>query len=311
MKVIFFGLGSIGTRHAEILKKNFDHELFAFRTFKGQQKSNQLGIAEVSSWAQVNHLQPEVAFITNPTYRHIETALECAKRGMHLFIEKPIDCSTKGLDRLIQLARRNGQHTYVAYNLRFHPVIEYLQRQLKGKKLFHVSVQCTSRLAEWRQGYDHRQCYSAHHKMGGGVLLDLSHEFDYIEYLFGPIMKIVSRNTRLGDVTRDADDTLDAIIQTRRTQVNLHQNLYSYHQERTLKIDFRNGFLAADLIGNRVEGIVDGKKIRQSFPVERNQTYRRQLEYFFQQLRGKRKMMNHLEEAEVLYRKLLKIRMSS
>ena len=88
MKVVIFGLGSIGRRQARLLLDNFRHELFAFRSNEGI-APNDLGIKEIYNWEEVEKLNPEVAFITNPTFLHLETALKCAKLGMHLFIEKP------------------------------------------------------------------------------------------------------------------------------------------------------------------------------------------------------------------------------
>ena len=87
MKVLIFGLGSIGSRHARLLKGMGEHDLYAFRSQR-QVPCNDLGIPEIFSWDEVGQVSPEVAFITNPTSLHISTALSCAERGMSLFVEK-------------------------------------------------------------------------------------------------------------------------------------------------------------------------------------------------------------------------------
>src|SRR3989344_5974566 len=143
MKIIFFGLGSIGQRHAQILLKNYHHELFAFRS-GAVDKKNPLGIREVYSWEEVKRLKPDIAFITNPTFLHIETALKCAEIGCKLFIEKPVGSNLENLDKLIKIVKDKNLATYVAYCLRFHPVIKKLKEYIKKIKPVYVRAVCSS-----------------------------------------------------------------------------------------------------------------------------------------------------------------------
>ena len=81
MKILFFGLGSIGNRHAKIIKDNFGFELYGYRTEKGQEKKDLL-LHEFRDIESAFSIRPDVAFITNPTFLHVPTALECAKRNI-------------------------------------------------------------------------------------------------------------------------------------------------------------------------------------------------------------------------------------
>ena len=301
MKVIFFGLGSIGRRHAKILRDNFEHELYAFRSGK-KSAGNDLGIREVSTWDEVRDISPEVAFITNPTFLHIGTARKCANLGMKLFIEKPVDASADGLDELLEELGRKETVTYVAYNLRFHPVIEYLKDYLKGKKVLHGSVYTSSFLPQWRPAE-----WRYEKEKGGDVVLDLSHEFDYIEYLFGPISDIKGIFGRVSNVTLDAEDFLDAAIRTENTYINLHVDFMSRHVERNIKIDLETEYIFADLVKNRVE-FHSGERIRvQEFEEGTAETYGRQLEYFLGNINNSN-MMNNLPEASALFRKIIEFK---
>ena len=85
MKIILFGLGSIGSRYARLLKENFNHELYAYR-HKRNSKKNNLGIKEIFDLKEIDKIKPDAAFITNPTYKHIEFATLCAKNGIDIFI---------------------------------------------------------------------------------------------------------------------------------------------------------------------------------------------------------------------------------
>ena len=105
MKIIFFGLGSIAKRHARILKKKYKYTLYAFRSGT-YQSDNELDIPELYSWEEVEGINPDVAFIIDRTSMHIDTAIACAQRGMHLFIEKPLDSDIKDLRKLLNIVSK-------------------------------------------------------------------------------------------------------------------------------------------------------------------------------------------------------------
>lgn len=304
MKIIFFGLGSIGTRHARILQEEFAHELYAFRS-SNKRPSNKLGIHELFDWRAVEKVQPDVAFICNPTSMHLGTALECAKRGMHLFIEKPLGGSLAGLKELISTIKAKRLTTYVAYCLRFHPVIEALAKRVKKERPLHMRVWCSSYFPSWRPGRNHLDVYSAQRKLGGGVINDLSHEFDYAQYLLRDIKKIEGSFGRQSKVTVDAEDFADILLSTATAPVNIHLNMMSHLRQRVVQVDFKNETVVGDLRENtltvyRRERVVSQKIFKG--PVQ--EYLRRQIKYFFANIHN-RKMMNNVPEAAGLFRKII------
>lgn len=304
MKIVFFGLGSIGKRHAEILLKNYQHDLYAFRSGVNDQ-SNSLGIKELNSWSEVEKLKADVAFITNPTFLHIETATACAKIGCKLFLEKPIGKDLKGLDELLGIVKAKKLVTFVAYNLRFHPIILELKKIIEKKKILHARAVCTSYLPNWRPDEDYLKRYSANKEMGGGVILDLSHELDYISYLFGSIKKIEGNYAKRSSLTQDAEDFADILLLTDLAPVNIHINFLSYLRQRYLQIDLENLTIIGDIINAEIKKY-ENEKLKENFKVEykRGQEYKEQIKYFFDNIDNP-KMMNNLIEAENLYRKII------
>lgn len=307
MKVIIFGLGSIGERQAQLLLDNFEHELFAFRSDKDVSPNN-LGIKEIFTWEEVKKLNPNVAFITNPTFLHLKTALECAKLGMHLFIEKPLSHNLDNIDKLASICRQKKLVCYVAYCLRFHPVIKEIRKRIENKKIYHVRIVCSSYLSDWRKGKKSHDVYSSSAKQGGGVLLDLSHEFDYIQYLFGPIKEIVGKFGRVGNVTLDAEDFADVLMRTIDSRyINLHLNFMSRLKERRIIVDFENGCLIGNLMESKIE-FLDGKRVKKlQFSDDRNEYLLRQIKYFFENLNNPL-MMNNLKEAKRLLAKIMELK---
>jgi predicted dehydrogenase len=296
MKIVIFGLGSIGMRHARILQNAGIHDLYAFRSRRSGLK-NSIGIPELHTWEEVESIKPDVAFITNPTALHIQTAHACVRLKMHLFIEKPLSNTMNGIALLERLCKKYKRACYVGYCLRFHPCMRKMKQLCAGKHILHARVVCSSYLPDWRPDRASRATYSAHRRLGGGVLLDLSHEFDYIQFLFGKIDWAVGMHGKTGTVTNDVEDFADVCMRiARNIPVNLHINFMSRMNERSIIVDTPHGYVRCDLIRNRVVSMLGGATRIYSYRVNGDYCYQKQMEYFFSHLRGPRPV-NTISEA--------------
>jgi predicted dehydrogenase len=114
---------------------------------------------------------------------HVEQARILIKADVPILIEKPLSVSTAGIDELAALAEGKNVKVLVGYVLRYSHSFQYFQKMIKsrnvGEPLF-VRVECGSYLPDWRPGQDYRKSASAKPVLGGGVLLELSHELDYV-----------------------------------------------------------------------------------------------------------------------------------
>lgn len=161
MKLVIVGLGSIGSKH----KKNLEA--------LGHQ------IVETGETA-------DGFLICNPTALHLKTALKLQKYNVPLFIEKPL---SHNLDCLDQLTAK----ILVGYCLRFDQSLIDFKEKISREKVESVKIVCQSWLPDWHPEKDYRQSYSAKKELGGGVLLDLSHEIDYALWFFGPVKKVSAK----------------------------------------------------------------------------------------------------------------------
>lgn len=307
MKILFYGLGSIGHRHAAILQKKYQHDLFAFRS--GASKTpNSLGVTEFYSWDEVEKLKPDLAFITNPTSLHIETAIRCAELGCKLFIEKPVGRDLEGLDKLLKLVKSKKLVTYIAYNLRFHPVIKFLKKVIEQESPLHLRAVCTSFYPDWRKDRDHLKAYSARVDMGGGVILDLSHELDYMSYLLGQFKKITGNFSHRGDVTIDAEDYADLLIEADKAPVSIHINFLSHLNQRYIQVDFKDRTWVGDLVKAQVREYSGSGLVKtHRFKYQKGQDYIDQLKYFFDNI-DNFSMMNNLIAAAPLFKQIVKLK---
>ena len=172
MKILIVGMGSIGTRHYNLIKKHYPkYEVESF-TALGR------------DWDEVKKRKFDVGFICSPTHLHITHALQLAELGMAIFCEKPLDCSTKNLERLVSLVKEKRLITYLAYPFRHHPDIKRLKQFITERNISNAGICCYTDISEWQKEY------SKDRKTGGGAILELSHEIDLAEYLFGKIVNI-------------------------------------------------------------------------------------------------------------------------
>ena len=250
-KILFFGLGSIGARHAKLLLDHFDLELSAYRTGK---TANTLGIKEFHSLEEAFNNNPDAAFITNPTHLHIDTALECAERSIDLFIEKPLSNSIDGVDTLIELIKQKKLVNHVAFCLRYHPVITHLKEVLKTEEIFYTRTICSSYLPSWRPGQDYSKSYSADQARGGGVMNELIHELDYNEYLFGSSVSLEGSTGQASSLNISADDFSEFQLD-HSTGIKSHISLdyFSHFRERVIKIYCPEKVIVADVINQTVK----------------------------------------------------------
>jgi len=297
----------MGRRYARLLPGVGDFEIYGLRSGKGGPCP---GVKDLYSWAEVERVAPKVAFITNPTSLHICTAVKCAGLGMHLFIEKPLNMRLSGLAKLKKVIKARRLSSYVAYNLRFHPGVAEMREIVRREGFWHASVRCSSWLPDWRPDTNHKRSYSANAKMGGGVVLDLSHDADYAHFIFGEISSIEGLARRSSNVTVDAEDVADMNLRLKKGgYVPVHLDFCSRFNERTVKFTTREASYELDLIKGILLTSRGGRVTRKKYMVDRDFTYKAEIRYFFSRLGGK--MMNDIDEASSLLGKLVKFKRGS
>ena len=297
MKILFCGLGSMGSRHlknmAAILHEEDAVEFHALRSSKrtlalevGEKISR-----EFSSWDEVDE-NYDVIFITNPTAKHYETLVKALPHARKIFLEKPVFQDT--VEDLTTLNITSEHIIYVAAPLRYTKIISYLREYLRERKVLGVRAICSSYLPEWRPGTDWRQCYSARAELGGGVDLDLIHEWDYLAYLFGLPQKSFAIRSRRSDITVDSCDSAVYIAAYPSMNVSLHLDYFGRVARRELEIYLEDDVLCADFIKGKISWLKSGKIF--SAVTERDEMQRAELKYFLS-LRSEADNENSVEHA--------------
>ena len=267
MKVLIIGFGSIGKRHFEILS--------AFENVNSVDVVSKQKLEDIPSYSNLENIEDlniyNYFIIASETVKHFEQLNYICSKVQHkkILVEKPL------YDKLYEKIETTNQIS-TAYNLRFHPVLEKLGDILRDEDIYYVNVICGQYLPTWRPEQDYRDSYSADINQGGGVLRDLSHELDYIIWLFGDIKKIDAINTKVSDLEINSDDIFTAIaISDRKIIINLSIDYISKTPMRRLIVHTQISTIEADLITNTI--VVSDKnsnsKNIECKIVDRNYTY--------------------------------------
>lgn len=301
LKVLFVGVGSIATRHISNLKSICEEQarecqidVFRSGIHKELPVKVESYITKVYLYFDEVPSDYDVIFITNPTEYHLDTLKKFNQKGKHFFIEKPI-CSIEQLSGIGQDFIRKESVYYVACPLRYTSVIQYLKNNINFEDVFSIRCISSSYLPEWRKNVDYRETYSAHKALGGGVSIDLIHEWDYLCYLLGKPKKIYSIIEKISDLEIDSDDIAIYIARYDKMVVELHLDYFGRKPIRQIQLFTKEDTLLCDLIESNIVFMKTGKRIE--FNQQRDDYQKKELNYFLEIIGRKKENINCIEYA--------------
>ena len=293
MDVLFVGIGSIGTRHLKNLhqiakEKGIAVNADALRSNLRPlpEETEKLLRNQYVSFDELGHY--DAAFITNPTHLHAHTLSELAGKVDCFFIEKPIFEET-GYD-LDSLGLPEDRKAYVAAPMRWCGTFLALKKLMPTLHPYSARVICSSYLPDWRPNVDYRTVYSAHKDMGGGVTIDLIHEWDYMVDLFGNPLECFNFKGTYSDLEIDSDDLSVYIARYPSMLAEIHLDYFGREYRRSIELFCKDGTVTADF-GAGTLTLTDGTVEHYEEPV--NERYLREMAYFLDYARkGKGQSIN-------------------
>lgn len=269
MKALIIGFGSIGRRHYEVLSsfKNISNIDIVTKQILDEKQTFQ-NIEEIKNLSSYDYF-----IIASETKKHFEQLqfLESNTKDKIIFCEKPLFETKKEIQVL-------KNKVYVGYVLRFHPLFEKLKKFIKNDKILNANVGCGQYLPEWRPNVDYRDSYSAKKEEGGGVLLDLSHEIDYVQLLCGKINDIKSYQLKISDLEITSDDLTTFIGKTNNDVIvnisidYISKIIYRRLHLNCLDVSYELDFIKNQLIAKDKHGI---ESIFQTPRPERNSMFKK------------------------------------
>lgn len=241
MRALVVGGGSIAVRHANVLTAQGLEVSFV------SQRADLAGKTHASIFDALAAEKFDYVVVANETNKHESALVDLESFAGRILVEKPLAISPHLLSKFA-----DGQ-IMVAFNLRFHACLIWLQQQLVGQEVLSVECYVGQDLASWRPSRPVSQQYSAHQARGGGALRDLSHELDYLTWLFGDWVQVAAIGGRIGEVTVDSDDSWAIIAEfAGAKQVSIQLNYLDKQTQRRLIVNTAKDTFTVDLVNFKV-----------------------------------------------------------
>lgn len=305
-KVAVIGLGNIATRH----RRNLKH-LFPETTLYALSASGRVPTEEVcdcdhiaSSIDELIDAEVELVIVASPSPFHAKHALPLIAAAIPTLIEKPVTTNNEDISLLKQAAVKYHTPVAVGYCLRYLPSTQIIMKLLtdgKVGKLYNAFIQVGEYLPDWRATKDYLDSVSVNPRLGGGALLELSHELDYCQWLLGKlsIEHVILRSTEeLGLVV---EDIADITVTTQSGAIaHIHLDFIQRKAHRVCSFVGSEGRINWDLINNSVSFLsaAGDETIYEEPEWDKNKMYLSMLEDFIAQIEGRSHQCVSLDEAE-------------
>lgn len=214
-RVLIVGVGSIGKRHLRLARELLPHADIRVLRHQVTDSVPEHANGCFTKVEDAIAFAPQLAVISSPATFHLDSALPLARAGVHLLIEKPLSATLDGIPQLLEACQEKKIVLLTGYNLRFLPSLRQFRELLSGELIGRaLSVRCEigQYLPSWRPDADYRQSVSARRELGGGALLELSHELDYLRWIFGEVEWVKATLSRQSSLEIDVEDTAHLIL---------------------------------------------------------------------------------------------------
>jgi predicted dehydrogenase len=272
MRVVVLGGGSIGKRHDASLQALGCETLVTGRG----------GLDEAAAWGA------DAVVIATPTSAHADGLRWAVEQGLHAYVEKPLAASSDGIAELLDEAAAAGLVVGVGYNLRFHPALEAIREAVLGGRvgrLLSVRAEVGQYLPDWHPGEDYRGSYAARRELGGGALLTLSHELDYVRWIGGEIESVSGVAARVSALELDVDDVAELVCRHESGALSsVHADFLDRSYNRACRWAGEEGTLAWRW-DRGVELLPAGETLWSDPGFDFDETYRRALADFLESAR--------------------------
>lgn len=291
-KIAFVGLGSIATRHLKnvysyLATQGDNCSVDLYRSSLGKPLADELKPLVSNCYLYADEIPADrmydVVFVTNPTSMHYETVERFAAHTKSFFIEKPVFDSTTVDEKIFETIK--GIPSYVACPLHYNAVLQYVKQHVNPDDVICARAMSSSYLPDWRPGQDYRQTYSAHKDLGGGVSIDLIHEWDYLTWLFGMPTECQQLIGKVSNLEIDSDDLAIYIGRNKKTTFELHLDYFGRKAQRTLDLFTVEDTIHCDLIAGTVSYLKESRTV--TLKSERNAYQMAEIVHFFEIINNK------------------------
>jgi len=256
-KALVVGSGSIARRHLANFRQLLPDAEVGCVSASGRSLADgeTTATTQLQSMAAAIAWSPDLAVVASPAPLHLEHARQLLEAGVPVLIEKPLSDSLASVQAQAPLLALHRERIEVAYNLRFLSSAQRMKTLIDDAcvgRILGIRIDVGQYLPDWRPQADYRRQVSANRSLGGGVLLELSHELDYLTWLFGRFDKVFCIASNSGQLEIDVEDRADILLSRGDLTAQVHMDFLQRRASRSCKVIGSTGTLHWDLIANRI-----------------------------------------------------------
>jgi predicted dehydrogenase len=156
----------------------------------------------------------DLVIVCNPHPFHREVAVEAARAGANILIEKPLASTLEDCDAIINACQDAGVRLGVISQRRWYAPVQRVRKAIDDGKI-GTPVLGTINMLGWRDKayYDSDPWRGTWDMEGGGVLVNQSpHQLDILLWLMGEVDEVYGVQRNLNHPYIEVDDTALAIV---------------------------------------------------------------------------------------------------
>lgn len=246
-KGLIIGCGSIGERHLYNLKSlGIKLAICDIDKKKVDQLSKKYNVSGFYDLNSALSMEPDFSIIGTFPTSHIKIGNICIKSGSHIFIEKPISNNLQGITEMLKTAESKKLKVAVGYNMRFDKGLQLLKKKLhEGKigKNLSVITQFGHHIKFWRPNTNYKTHYIL--RKGSGIILDDSHEYDYLRWLLNSeVSSVYCQTKKIGNIKTETESIAAILLKFKNNvMASLNIDYVRPNYERECQIIGENGDL--------------------------------------------------------------------
>lgn len=189
LKIGLIGCGSMGTAHANSYKALGDLvqvvAVADVREALGQEKADMFDATLYADGASlIENAEVDAVDICLPTFLHTEHAVMAMKKGLDVFMEKPVCLNEEEAQLLLKTQKETGRQVQIGQVVRFDDDFDFLKQVVDDGRYGKLVSGVFERLSAYPT-WGHNRWFQDD-KKSGSCALDLHiHDVDFIRYIMG------------------------------------------------------------------------------------------------------------------------------
>ncbi len=278
-RFLVVGAGSIGRRHLQVLAERSDVELAVHDAWpEAVASARQLvpAVAGFDTLAAAFAWRPLVVIVCTPNAQHRAVTEAAFAAGAHVLCEKPIADTLEDGRAMVAAATARGKVLAVGYSERFRPALAHIFQMVAAGELGTI-VGGRAMVGTYNTLLCAKTDYRS--QVPGALLVDYTHEFDFLRAIFGEVADVHCWANDLGGREKRCSPALAATLLRFKSGaiVSVHMDYVQHPQRRTLEVYGDRRSLELDLETDtlRVFDPAEPGGVRaQAFDHDRNNRFR-------------------------------------